>query len=346
MRDAFLMSLFALSRAGVSFSISGWYHAGQEAWQHWSHPDCPPPAPAVPPPPPPGCPSVAGGHYSPLDTSAESPAELDGCPVTVSGLQDESTSVFFKLRRPSPTARLRYSWNWNVHSPPKVVLGFGDGAYDDAHGECAQWSIHEPGGAASHFGEVTWFEDAEDARDVYHCQSSCSCATYCGAGSDQNSASTCIGPYGHTNGGFLYITITGKYLRETTAGWVSFEFVTPVASIDGAQLEALRSIWLSNCWPTLRLMPVFDAAAEQPNKHWSRRHHMGGKYSLDRPQSDYRHRSVFASRGQETDSDAIPFCDVSPPAATPRTTAPATPAATPPATAHAADATTHAVQAR
>lgn len=240
------------------------------------------------------------------------PTVLSGCPVTVSGLTDETTSIYFKLSRPSPDARLMYSWNWGAYAPPRIVFSFGDGAYDDLHGECSQFSYHSPGGDASHFGEVTWWENAEDARDVYHCASSCSCGSYCGDGANPGSPSACSGPYSNTNGGFLYITITGKYVRETTSGWVNFEFLpsgNAGSSIKQAQLTAVQNIWLANCWPTLQNIPVFDSTAVQPNRHWSRRYHMAGKYSINKPSSDFLYRSIFSTNGSETDSDMIPFCD-------------------------------------
>ena len=181
------------------------------------HADCPAAAVAEPPPSPPGCTSFGPlPDYHPTDTTAFAPATLTGCPVTVSGLVDETTSIYFKLTRPSPVSRLMYTFNWGPYAPPRIVFGFGNGgAYDDQHGSCVQFAYHTPGQDASHFGEYTWFEDVEDSRDVYHCKSPCSCYSYCGDGASSTSPSACAGPYANTNGGDLYITITGKYVRET-----------------------------------------------------------------------------------------------------------------------------------
>ena len=87
-----------------------------------------------------------------------------------------------------------------------------------------QWAYHTPGAASAStsFGEVTWFEDPEDASDIYHCSSACSCSSYCGDGS--SSSTPCAGPFGTSNGGFLYITITGLGKDD------------PVAEVNGMEM--------------------------------------------------------------------------------------------------------------
>ena len=87
--------------------------------------DCPESVVAEPPPPPTGCPDNLE-LYSPTDTDPANPTELTGCPVVVGGIADETTSVYFKLYRPSADARLMYTWNWGAFKPPRVCHDAGE----------------------------------------------------------------------------------------------------------------------------------------------------------------------------------------------------------------------------
>ena len=183
--------------------------------------------------------------------------------------------------------------------------------YADSHGSCYQWAYHTPGAASAStsFGEVTWFEDPEDASDIYHCRSACSCSSYCGDGYSGSSPRPCTGPFGTSNGGFLYITITGLGKDEPVAGWLNFEFLQPAPQILPTQLIAIKNIWQQNCWPTLQNLPVFNVHGTHPNKHWQKSAHTLGRYSVVRPDSAYLYRSAFNTTHGESDSDNIPFCD-------------------------------------
>ena len=99
------------------------------------------------------------------------------------------------------------------------------------------------------------------------------------------------------------------FLLCTDLGWVNFEWLAPSNTIVPLQLTAIRSLWFSNCWPTQQFLPVFNVSTQQPNKHWTRRYHMQGKYSISEAHRRITFTGALLQRMSEADGDMVPYCD-------------------------------------
>lgn len=73
-------------------------------------------------------------------------------------------------------------------------------------------------------GEQMWIDDQESYEDIYHIANECQWVglTYCG---DASPDTPCEGPFGTSNGEYLYIGISGYGLNDgdDQAGWMMFE---------------------------------------------------------------------------------------------------------------------------
>jgi len=276
------------------------------------HEDCPEIEASAPPPAPAHCAGRPVHDYRPDETSLGRPTELDGCPFTVSGLEQDQ-QLFFKLWRPTPDSLLKYSWNWgDAPSPrPRLALSFANIPYSTSTtGSCYQlgWTVD------SAFGVSLYYGDAENHEDLYHCVEACACRTYCGQAADDGTPCEGSNSTMAHAGTFLYLTISARDVKAgaIVAGWLNLEWVSTSASIQAEQLAVLQDVYETLCWPTQQYLPVFtrgNFSLPQPNKHWTRQNHINGLYSSVKPSGAYFFAAQFNTTNGERDSDTVPFCD-------------------------------------
>ena len=170
--------------------------------------------------------------------------------------------------------------------------------------------------------ENEWQFNVATNKDAYHCAGAY-CAgnsryrasrSYCGdAIPPGGTARDCIGWLNTENVGFYYVTISGAFVGsgEDVSGGLVLQFAQPPAEIAAPQLQAIKDLWLQNCWVAgnMQGLPVFNVSGVAPNDFWTRTNHIEGKYAAYNPQPDYLHRAIYSTNGHETDSDTVPFCD-------------------------------------
>ena len=170
--------------------------------------------------------------------------------------------------------------------------------------------------------ENEWQFNVATNKDAYHCAGAY-CAgnsryrasrSYCGdAIPPGGTARDCIGWLNTENVGFYYVTISGAFVGsgEDVSGGLVLQFAQPPAEIAAPQLQAIKDLWLQNCWiaGNMQGLPVFNVSGVAPNDFWTRTNHIEGKYAAYNPQPDYLHRAIYSTNGHETDSDTVPFCD-------------------------------------
>ena len=106
------------------------------------------------------------------------------------------------------------------HHTPDRLGGTTAAYYSSDNGYCMQWYT----GNQDSNGEQMWIDDQESFEDVYHIANECQWfgLTYCG---DASPDTPCDGPFGTSNGEYLYIGISGYALNDgdDQAGWIMFE---------------------------------------------------------------------------------------------------------------------------
>ena len=92
-----------------------------------------------------------------------------------------------------------------------------------------------------------------------------------------------------------------------------WQWIAASSPIITSQKNAVKQIWLDNCWPTLQQIPLFGGfGVPNPNAHWRRTDHMNGVYSSVIPDSSYTYLGTFSTMGYEEDTLEVPFCAVRP----------------------------------
>ena len=63
--------------------------------------------------------------------------------------------------------------------------------------------------------------------------------------------------------------------------------------------------------PTQDSLPIFDLTnpSGDLNRHWTRRNHARGAYSIKNTDPAYAHLAAFSTAGDERNTDKVPFCD-------------------------------------
>ena len=92
-----------------------------------------------------------------------------------------------------------------------------------------------------------------------------------------------------------------------------WQWIAASSPIITSQKNAVKQIWLDNCWPTLQQIPLFGGfGVPNPNAHWRRTDHMNGVYSSVTPVSSYTYLGTFSTEEYEEDTLEVPFCAVRP----------------------------------
>jgi len=262
----------------------------------------------------------------PLGTPCEVPlganAQRMGCPFRVSGITARDTAVHMKINRTDVGLKFKMKFDWDHGYPsgaPIVLFGY---RYVPRYlrGVSFYWEDYYWASATS--GSQAW-GFSTIGRDAYHADASYAGENgnyragyaYCGDGDPIPPIRPCRGAHARTkeHTGFYYVTFSGAFIGsgENVGGLIDLEFAFPPATISQPQLDVIKNLWQTTCWPTLQLLPVFNmsASATQPNKHWTRANHIAGVYSSTNPSPTYNFLSAYSTNGAESDSDNVPFCD-------------------------------------